>query len=59
MRTDREFVSQKQNHGNQPWFQSSIKKRTVIETVVAFYMFGFNHHPRALLELTERNGVIY
>jgi hypothetical protein len=22
------------NHGNQPWFQSSIKKRTVIETVV-------------------------
>lgn len=29
----------KQNSGNQPEFQSSIKKRTVIETVVAVYIF--------------------
>jgi hypothetical protein len=32
----------KQNSGNQPEFQSSIKKRTVIETVVAFNIFSTN-----------------
>ncbi|ESU20179.1 hypothetical protein FCR2A7T_15970 [Flavobacterium cauense R2A-7] len=33
------MIHKKQNSGNQPEFQSSIKKRTVIETVVAFNIF--------------------
>ncbi len=36
-RTDRKFCLKKQNSGNQPEFQSSIKKRTVNQTVCYFY----------------------
>jgi hypothetical protein len=40
LRTDREFCFlKKQNSGNQPEFQSSIKKRTVNQTVVYFKKF--------------------
>jgi len=51
------LIHKKQNSGNQPEFQSSIKKRTVIETVVTFNILRNNY--QILSRKVKINNSIY